>query len=547
MSSRARQLAAGAIVLALGCAPDGNAGSPSGSGGAGGSLVAVGVKVIVGPTLGAPPGTQVSGSAGAGGSGGSGTGGGSGAASGAGSGGSGGTTCTPPPTTDPSTVCGDGLRDTVTEECDDGNTDDTDGCASCIVVDRLAVAPVPPSSPSAPPLGRRLGNGRHPVASSNTGAVVAFVDETTFDVGVSIFSPYGVRTSTVPSVSKGLQASNPVVGALDNCGGYVLSWTDFDGDGDELGIAVAKLDASGTIVGKVHHANTTTAFSQHDSDLLVTSNGIVVSWVDDSDPVTAPDLRYTILGSSLSPAGESTLAATDDVEGNVSLAAFGSSWAAAWRTGQGYTESIMVRSMGTPGVSWVVSGVTAPFAEETPALVELDSTHLFLVYNEGVDGAGIGITNDTIVRGRVLDVGAPGTDTGTPCDPVTSSFTVDHPSLVRVGSRSYLAWRWTIPSGTTFNAYGMPEEGEDVLIAELTWQAGDECPTLGTPMPLPRTAAHDASEQRHPAIAASPLGPEGAIFAAWDDLGTSYPGKGSADVVVDLIPSPIVRLPGVEL
>ena len=48
-----------------------------------------------------------------------------------------------------------------------------------------------------------------------------------------------------------------------------------------------------------------------------------------------------------------------------------------------------------------------------------------------------------------------------------------------------------------------------------------------------------------PALAATPLIPGGAIFAAWNDLtATNYPGEAPhGDVAFSLIPTPILRHP----
>jgi hypothetical protein len=61
-------------------------------------------------------------------------------------------------------------------------------------------------------------------------------------------------------------------------------------------------------------------------------------------------------------------------------------------------------------------------------------------------------------------------------------------------------------------------------------------------LPLPRGKNHLGGSQRRPALAATALAPGGALLAAWDDFGTAYPMKGGVDVIVELIPTPVVRL-----
>jgi hypothetical protein len=536
---------AGLVGLALGaagCSPSDPGGAGPGAGGAaGGAGTAGSPSGGTGATGGSAPG-----SGGTGGGGGvAGTAGTAGGAGGSGSGGSGtaggaGQSCVPvssPPTPSPSTSsCGDGVRDPLTEECDDGINDDADSCTStCVVRDLLAVVPVQPP-PAKPPKGRRLGDGRHPVAAGIPGSAVAFVDESTFALGLSIFGPTGTRTATLASISpqaSSLQAANPVVAAL-SCGGYAVAWTDIGADGDEQGIAIATVDDTGTTVSPVAHANKSTAFSQHDPDILRIPSGVVVAWVDESDPATSPDLRYIVLSDALTPGGESVLSATGDSEGNISLSSFSGSWAAAWRAGQGDTEAVVVRSMGATPNTWTVDMLTPGPADDRPALLELDPTHLFVFFTEGYDPDGSGVPNGSLARGRVLTTGS---TTPVACDPPPfGMLDVSHPAAVSSGTRNYLAWRSSAEPGMV--------AGEDTWLAEITWDASSPCPVFLPAIPLPRVASHANGDQRHPALAASPLYPGGAISAAWEDFGGTLAGAGSVDVAFELIPTPVLRKAG---
>ena len=96
----------------------------------------------------------------------------------------------------------------------------------------------------------------------------------------------------------------------------------------------------------------------------------------------------------------------------------------------------------------------------------------------------------------------------------------------------YLSWRAAAASGDP--------KAEELWLRELQWNGSSI--TLGTPLRLPRWDAHTAGDQRFPALAASPLGPEGALVTAWDDYGLVF-GKdeGAPDVVVELIPVPVLR------
>jgi hypothetical protein len=86
--------------------------------------------------------------------------------------------------------------------------------------------------------------------------------------------------------------------------------------------------------------------------------------------------------------------------------------------------------------------------------------------------------------------------------------------------------------------------GEDTWLAEITWDASSPCPVFLPAIPLPRVASHANGDQRHPALAASPLYPGGAISAAWEDFGGTLAGAGSVDVAFELIPTPVLRKAG---
>jgi hypothetical protein len=49
-------------------------------------------------------------------------------------------------------------------------------------------------------------------------------------------------------------------------------------------------------------------------------------------------------------------------------------------------------------------------------------------------------------------------------------------------------------------------------------------------------------DQRGPALARTNIGPTGAIVSAWDDLGEGFgSGEGNGDVVIEVVPVPVVR------
>lgn len=518
------------VTVTAACAPNGCGGGGGGTGGAAGSGGQAGAA-------------GVAGAAGAGGVGGAAGGGGvAGAASGGTGGinpGDGGTGGAPDASVDApsdaadggpvSTVCGDGIRG-VDEECDDGNTSNEDACTtSCLVNDFLCVAPTVNDS-GKPASGRYLGEGRHPAAADADGFAVAYVEPGFAPprVVLNAFDPKGVRIGSPLLVSTGTKSkpllfSSPVVAALPGVK-YAVAWTDFDGDGDALGVAIRLVEPPNAPSGEPAHANKTTLFSQSDPDVLWTGTELVVTWVDDSDAVNGPDLRYRVFDASLNPQspGDQTLAGSANAEANVALGMFGSTWAAAWRaTTTNGSETLEARSGTT---TWSVGPHVPPGTEDKPALAELDSSTLLVVFTAGSGAA-------SKLRGALLSPGAPGNtapialDTG-----VTAAQS--HPNAVRVGSRVYLSWREAAASGDP--------KAEELWLRDVLWNGSTI--TLGTPLRLPRWDAHTPGDQRFPALAASPLAPEGALVTAWDDYGLVF-GKdeGAPDVVVELIPVPVLR------
>ncbi|MBI3202988.1 MAG: hypothetical protein HYZ29_15725 [Myxococcales bacterium] len=524
-----------AVVLTGACGPNGCGGGGGGTGGAAGSGGLAGTGGAAGF---AGSGGAVGGAAGAAGAAGSAT-----AGSGGinpGDGGTGGvapdaSADAPSDATDSgpvSVTCGDGIRG-LDEECDDGNTSNEDACTTaCVVNDFLCVAP-PVNDSGKLASGRYLGEGRHPIAADADGFAVAYVEPGFAPprVALNAFDPKGVRIGSPLLVSTGTKSkpllfSSPVVAPLPGAK-YAVAWTDFDGDGDALGVALRLVEPPTAPSGEPAHANKTTAFSQFDPDVLWTGTDLVVAWVDDSDAVNGPDLRYRVFDAALNPQSTSdqTLVGSANAEANVALGRFGSTWAAAWRaTSSNGSETVEAKSGST---TWSIGPHAPPGALDKPALAELDPSTLLVVFTVGDAGTGAG----SKLRGALLSSTVPGATSAIALD---TGLTVpqSHPNAVRVGARTFLTWRSTAVSGDP--------KSEELWLRELQWNASTL--TLGAPLRLPRWAAHTPGDQRFPALAASPLGPEGALVTGWDDFGLVF-GKdeGAPDVVVELIPVPILR------
>lgn len=497
----------------------GAAGSPNGGGAAGSSSggAAGATGGTAGPSTGGAAGTPSGGAAGAGGTG------------GAGDGGTGGS---PPDASIDGPVsqfCGDGIRDALNEECDDGNASASDSCSACFVQDVLLVPGAGSDGGVPPKVSRRLGDGRHPVAGGDSGFAVAFVTSlpAPLTLGLSTFDSVGVPAGVPVTVAADTSVTvnaHPVVAALPG-GKYALAYTDMNADGDGLGIAVRTVDAVTKQVGPLVRANTTKTFGQHDVDLIWTGTELVAAWVDDSKlPTSGSDVRMRRFNASLAPLGsEEILANSNAHESGVALATFGSGWAAAWRSVSAGTETIVAK---TTGASWSVPVTSPGPAEDKPALAELDATHLLLVFSEGTPAR---------LRGAILDT-ASQTVTPFPIAPAVAPFSTDatiaqsHPNTVRAGSRLFVAWRSALVPGDA--------KAEELWLKELDWTS----PTVDlskVEITLPRWPSHLADDQRRPALAA--VG-GGALATAWDDYGRVFGSvEGTPDVVAELIPLPVLR------
>ena len=156
-----------------------------------------------------------------------------------------------------SVVCGDAILGT-TEECDDGAGAAQDACtADCKVRDQPAVALAATHSVNS--LDRYLGAGRHPVSGLSTGFATAFMEvghaEPEPTVAASLFNIWGQPTHhvTVSAGASPIDDANPVVAALPD-GSFAFAWSDFDGDGSDLGVALRRVAADGS-VGSLRAAN----------------------------------------------------------------------------------------------------------------------------------------------------------------------------------------------------------------------------------------------------------------------------------------------------
>ncbi len=459
----------------------------------------------------------------------------------------------PPPI---STRCGDGVRG-VDEECDDGITgvgsdagDPGDVaeagitrrplCSStCRVIDALALAPPVDAGPS--PASRTLGLGRHPLAGFGGAFAVAFVEPDAMPTRVSLttFDAHGIASDHLASFGAGSStelAANPVLGALDD-GTYAAAWTDFDFDGDELGIALRVVDPASPSSTPPLHANVTTVFSQYDPDLLVVGGQVVVAWVDDSSASTGPDVKLRTFDRHLVPtSGETAIASTTASEADVALASFAGTWAIAWKSASEGLESLGVK---TGSTQWHTEMYQPGPSTSRPALAQLDATHLLIVFASATpDDVDAGTTGAYEIRAAVLDMAAPGAVTSVAVSSTPGGSAPDRrdSNLLVAGGKVFLAWRSLGVSGD--------HQGDETWLKEIGW-TGSALSLTATEVVLPRLPEHQLGDQRHPALLAVPIPGGEALVGAWDDLGKTFGiGEGNGDVVMEKVPVPVLRLGG---
>jgi len=438
--------------------------------------------------------------------------------------------------------CGDGYR-APGEECDDGNEIGDDACSSsCRVQDSR------PFGAPAPDVEQTIGAGRHAIGAGCAGIAVAHVErgsdpDSIPSVVLTRFDRSGAFLGATRDVSTGSTASagaNPVVAELGGSA-FAVAWTDFGGDGSGLGIALRRVSAATGMTGPLTFANSTTFAAQSDPDLLWTGDTLVAAWVDHSSLTQAPDLKLRRFSGDLVPLGEEEeLAVTANHEADVALAPYRSSWAAAWRSSSEGVERIQVRAN---DVTWTV-GPFAPGAEgDRPALAEVDSQHLLVVFSVGTDPTESGVADVPRLRGALL--GTPGPTPSFEIAPTVMPYDADpslgqsEPNVVRVADKVYVGWRSSPVVADPL--------GEELWLKEISLrvQGGNLVLDLGAhEVPLPRSEAHRTGDQRFASLFSVPFAFGGAFAVAWMDYGPFGAGASAPGPVFELIPAPVLRLPG---
>ncbi len=507
----------------------------------------------------------------------------------------------PPPTAQLRSAlseCGDGLWEEP-EECDTGGA--TEACSNECVVQSM------PASVESGAAWRAFGSSRHPVAANAFGAAVSFVqgqalqtftdssgvehllDEQTVDpdsqlgdstggaqtlppvLGVSLFDVSGARLgeATFGDEFVATQITAPALAAVGEHR-YVAASAVLGADADESGIALHLLrwdaDAEQVVVDSPMLANQTQSFAQSDPDILFVNDELIVAWVDHSDGLTGPDLRYRKFSTSLDPlSDEETLAAGSAVEAQVALAKFGDSWAAAFRSGAdlmigGDEQDAGAQQLGLEqlvvsapdlSLSWRSEGYVPPSSQDRPALIDLGESRLLAVFTEQTLAADDDLPMVGQLRSLVLNADEAGADELSPCAvslPEAIFFGVDEndrdvsqgqPALVRLASQGLLTWQSAglpgNPLGQELWRMGLSWPAGSFDCSELSW--GDPVALVGDPAADPETqtpAPERHADQRRPALASN----GGTTVIAWEDYSNQLPSSPgiAPDIVVRIQP-----------
>ncbi len=436
----------------------------------------------------------------------------------------------------PVPFCGDGYR-TGAEECDDGNMLAGDACSpSCLRTAQLVAQRTAPAAGELPLRPRELGGARHPAAAGCNAVGVTFVEHSNeaFHSSLALFSAVGRFSHTV-SLGTSVAWPMPAVAALAD-DTFAVAWADLQADSDELGIKLAKVNPASSAALPVTFANASRLFSQRSPDIVFDGTEVVVAWVDDSDPVTGPDLRYRTFGADLQPlSADQDLAATGAVEDHVALAAWNGSWAAAWRSGTSGLETLEVQS-GT--IHWSIGPYKPGDADDIPALAFIDPTHLAVAFT--MVEASEADQNTPHLHAAILDAAFPGAADSFAVTPRVEPYASDsslsqtRPSVVAFPDRIWVGWRSEAVPGAAL--------GEELWKREITWSLDgmgnllvDASSTEAQLVP----AAYRTGDQSDAVLLSATSWPEHRTFSVWNDWGKAFGGSsGVEDVALQVASIP---------
>lgn len=428
--------------------------------------------------------------------------------------------------------CGDGYRDPVSEECDDGlgMTTESRACTEdCRVLDRLAAT-------NAGAQQRWLASAAG-VAAGPAGYAVAMVEQLEHPndqeprLKVALFDMAGRRLGVSHLDAVDFDVA-PALAALPS-GDFalVVSRTGIDAEG--LGLGLYRVPSSGGDPEFVSVVNESTAYGQHGPVVAWSGTELVVAWLDDSPPWNPQGSGRRVcskrFGSGLQVVDdESCFDETTGWPSDLAIAA-GTSTAIAWRELRGYEDVIVVEG---DGWRWQSAPLAATYALEPPAVAWLDNNALLIVATEGDGVQRIGVINGGVEL-VAFDVVASS----------ASSLPRFEPSVARTPDGTYMVWSEPepAPDGGWSSTLG------EVWLRKISWTGSQLDLISNTPLPLPRQSSHQQGDQHRPIVVAvndaTQPAPGGAVLACWNDLTASnFQGQAPhGDVAMQMIPTPIVR------
>ncbi len=388
-----------------------------------------------------------------------------------------------------------------------------------LVTPRVALPP--PQALAA----RELQQGRHPLGVGCNQVGVSFLDRSTAPASLQLatFSRGGVAKGVVEfgTVGAGVDQPSPSLAGLPD-DTFVVAWTDFDAD--ELGVRLRRVDPAATTLSAPIFANLSQDFAQRDPDVVFDGTQVIAAWVDDSDPFNGPDVRYRTFSPDLEPTSDDlTLAATGAMEDRVVLATQNGVWAAAWRSGSGGFETIEVQSGSS---HWYVGPFLPGAADDRPALVVIDATHLAIAFTEGSHPSTTGVANVSRLHGAVLDAAYPGKvesfsvpQTVAPWAGL-NTLSQTEPTLSYDEDHLLLGWHTSLVSGDP--------TADELWTREVKWSIDAIgallIDTSSPDMPMVADSARRVGDQTQPALLTSPLWPQQSVISAWQDSGQSFVG-----------------------
>ena len=344
-----------------------------------------------------------------------------------------------------SLYCGDGIRG-PTEQCDDGNADETDFCTStCEARDEIAALTPLPITISE----KRMMVGRQRMsAAGKGGAAVLFIDAATspYSLGMVVMRPDGGRW-TKPNGLR-IDDENPIFDEYDVAvaalpgNQFATVWPSNGGDSDGVGVVMRGVDGASGALTETRTVNTTALGLQTDVDTVWTGTQLVVAWTDSGTGLNQQYPRYQRFDRSLQPVGaEQRITALGEYGVAPVLCPFGGDFAVAWVEFDTNFDRIYHARAGSS--EWAV-GAFALSAGAHVTLAALDATHLFLVVEEprNVDGGQPQVR----LWGALLDTAAPGEVPWFPIEPIVSGspsdpyLTQSEASLAVADNSAFVAW-----------------------------------------------------------------------------------------------------------